>query len=261
MTTNNNIAQQDIDDDEKCCVICGIGEGVDYESKKCNKCQKSEKDEILFKQPECSHLVDCPICCLPFPLDAENNTLQPPALTEEEHRRFILKRTEANDPVAIYQMACYLSTEDSDTKGAFEYWTRAAELGDIDAHCALSVLYQYGEFVEKDESKQEHHLETAAIGGHVQARYKLACLEGNRGRYERAAKHWVIASKLGCDRSLDRLKDSFKNGFISKDDFAAALRGHQAATDAMKSPKREAARAVKAATAARLEKISSTKST
>mmetsp|Transcript_18729 Transcript_18729/g.30680 ORF Transcript_18729/g.30680 Transcript_18729/m.30680 type:complete len:257 (-) Transcript_18729:147-917(-) len=247
--------------------------------------------KILFKQPECSHLGDCPICCLPFPLDAENNALyscfgkvicegcdvancfhgnleklcpfcrQPPALTEEEHRRFILKRTEANDPVAIYQMGCYLSTEDSDTKGAFEYWTRAAELGDIDAHCALSVLYQYGEFVEKDESKQEHHLETAAIGGHVQARYKLACLEGNRGRYERAAKHWVIASKLGCDRSLDRLKDSFKNGFISKDDFAAALRGHQAATDAMKSPKREAARAVKAATAARLEKISSTKST
>ena len=27
------------------------------------------RDELLFKQPESSHLGDCPICCLPLPLD------------------------------------------------------------------------------------------------------------------------------------------------------------------------------------------------
>ena len=33
----------------------------------------------------------------------------------------------------------------------------------------------------------------------------------------------------------------YKDGHVSKDDFAAALRGHQAAEDATKSPQRKAA--------------------
>ena len=34
---------------------------------------------------------------------------------------------------------------------------------------------------------------------------------------------------------------AFKEGHVSKDDLAAALRAHQAAVDATKSPQREAA--------------------
>ena len=36
-----------------------------------------------------------------------------------------------------------------------------------------------------------------------------------------------------------------KRGFVKKEDFAAALRGHQAAVDATKSPQRQAAEAAK----------------
>eukprot|EP00986_Skeletonema_menzelii_P011570 scaffold6007_cov73-Skeletonema_menzelii.AAC.2 len=43
------------------------------------------------------------------------------------------------------------------------------------------------------------------------------------------------------DKSLDSVKIFYKAGQVSKDDFAAALRGHQAAVDATKSPQREAA--------------------
>ena len=32
-------------------------------------------DEILFKQPECSYLGDCPICCLPLPIDMTKSSM------------------------------------------------------------------------------------------------------------------------------------------------------------------------------------------
>jgi hypothetical protein len=54
-------------------------------------------------------------------------------------------------------------------------------------------------------------------------------------------KHFIIAANLGHDDSLDTLKKFFRMGIVSKQDFAAALRGHQAAVDATKSPQREVA--------------------
>jgi hypothetical protein len=49
-------------------------------------------------------------------------------------------------------------------------------------------------------------------------------------------KHFIIAVKLGVDRSLVMVKDGFMRGLISKEDYASALRGHRAAVDATKSP-------------------------
>jgi hypothetical protein len=42
---------------------------------KCEERAAELRDEILFRQPEGSHLGvgDCPICCLPFPLDPKNH--------------------------------------------------------------------------------------------------------------------------------------------------------------------------------------------
>ena len=31
------------------------------------------RDEILFKQPESTHFEDCPICCLPVPIDQKKS--------------------------------------------------------------------------------------------------------------------------------------------------------------------------------------------
>jgi len=54
-------------------------------------------------------------------------------------------------------------------------------------------------------------------------------------------KHWIIAATQGDDDSINNLIFAFKQGHVSKDDLAAALRAHQAAVDATKSPQREAA--------------------
>jgi TPR repeat protein len=102
-------------------------------------------------------------------------------------------------------------------------------------------LYREGEGVEKDLKKEMYHMEEAAIGGHPDARFNLGNHEGRNGRVERAVKHWVIAAKLGHDKALDEVKQGFAHGFVSKENYEAALRGHQAAVDATKSEQRDVA--------------------
>ena len=152
----------------------------------------------------------------------------------------MMERVRANDPAALSQMGADRRNEgDYDT--ALEYLAKAADLGDLDAHYELSVMYGDGEGVEKDEEKKVYHLEEAAIGGHPNARYNLGANEWNNGRYDRAMKHYIIAANLGQNEALDRVKQGFVDGIVNKEDYAAALRGHQAAVDATKSEQRDAA--------------------
>jgi len=250
--------------------------------KECKKRAAELRDEILFKQPESSDLGDCPICCLPLSLDRNlsilneccgklvcvgcdyanlkrefQGRLQPKCLfcrqpmkknvEERERNTRMMKRVEANDPVAIYEMGVF-RYEEGDYEGAFEYLTKGAELGDAGAHYLLSIMYDIGHGVEEDENKRVHHLEEAAIGGHPDARHNLSSFELRNGRMDRAVKHAIIAANLGHDISLGFLKSAYKvgglvGGLISKDDFAATLRAHQAAVDATKSAQREEAEA------------------
>ncbi len=160
--------------------------------------------------------------------------------TGEEMNKNYKKRLKANDPVALCLMGMKCVREE-DYEGAIEYYTKAAELGDMDAHYQLSLLYRNGKGVEKDEKKSVYHAEVAAIGGHPIARYNLGCYEGNNGMHDRATKHFIIAAKLGYDDALESVKKSFRLGLASKEDFEAALRGHQAAVDATKSERRDTA--------------------
>ena len=255
---------------------CGVKCQRDHWPKHKRECKKRAaelKDEILFRQPESNHYGDCPICCLPLPLDAQESTMYSccskyiclacshanikrefegrlerkcpfcrTALhkTDEESKERLMKRVDANDPVAMREIGLERYHK-GDYMAALEYSAKAAALGDADAHFHLSTLYLFGLGVEKDEKKQKHHLEQAAIGGHPGARHNLALLEGRNCQHNRAAKHWIIAAKLGCDESLEAVKNLCKDGCVSKEDFAATLRGHHAAIEATKSPQREAA--------------------
>ena len=62
---------------------------------------------------------------------------------------------------------------------------------------------------------------------------------------DKAVKHFIIAVNLGLDESIKTLKEFYAKGVVSKEDFAAALRAHQAAVDATKSPQRDAAEAAR----------------
>ena len=155
-----------------------------------------------------------------------------------------MKRVVANDPVAMNQMGGYYS-EQGDYMKAFEYWSKAAALGNMNAHLNLSIMYARGDGVEKDKKKELFHLEEAAIGGVTDARHNLGSIEGINKRYDRAIKHYIIAANMGHDESLEALKENYATGIVTKEEFATALRGHKAAVDATKSPQRKEAEAAK----------------
>ena len=270
-------------DDIKLKILCTACKLVKYCSVECQKfhrkqhkraCKKRSaeiREDRLFKQPDESHLGECPICCLPLPLDVNKWRInsccckricmdcgyanycrereegleprcpycrEPLPKTQEESQKRFTRRVEVNDPIALCQLGEKRYNE-GDFEGAFEYFTNAAGSGDMDAHYNLSVLYCEGEGVEKDPKKEMYHMEEAAIGGHPEARFNLGNHERRNERIDRAYKHYIIAAKLGHDGALDAVKEGFMDGSVSKEDFEAALRGHQAAVDATKSEQRE----------------------
>ena len=288
------------------CANCNIPENNDIKLKTCTacksvrycsiKCQKVHRpkhkkfckkraaelhDEILFKRPESSEMGDCPICCLPIPLEVEKfrvmvccskvvclgcdyanqirqmkdnckNILCPfcrhrTPNTQAESDRSEMKRLEVNDPLALKRMG-WTQHEMGNFDTAFDCYTRAAKKGDADAHFHLSGMYWFGQSVEKDEKMKVHHLEQASILGHVKARYNLGIHEWNlwvnhkvEGSSRRAMKHFLISSGHGCDRSLNFIKTGYEHGMATKEEYAAALRAHKDAVDAMKSPQRDEA--------------------
>ena len=163
---------------------------------------------------------------------------EPLAKSMVEINKNIMKRIKKNDPAAMTQMGKTHQGEGDYGKAA-QYYEKAIELGDAAAHACLGCLYIEGKGVEEDEKKAIHHLKQAAICGHPQARWLLARHEMNNGRLDKAAKHFIIGANLGCDNSLKEVKQAFIEGIVSKDEYAAALRGYQAAVDATKSIARE----------------------
>jgi len=176
---------------------------------------------------EASLVPSCSFCRKPIPD------------TGDKADEMMMKRIEANDPVALRHEG-FLQYHKGDHQSAFQYFTKAAGLGDVQAHYHLSLLYGDGHGVEKDKQKEIYHLEEAAIGGHPDARFNLGCEEEESGNIERAVKHFIIVANQGHD-SIKALMEYFKKGFVSKEDLAAALRAHQAAVDATKSPQRDTA--------------------
>ena len=291
--------------DVMCCANCGKAGVDDIKLKNCTacklvkycsvECQKNHwkqhkkackkraaeiREDRLFRQPEGTHLGECPICCLPLPLHESEKKMNPQCpintccskricggcahanylhereqglehkcpycrepvfKTDEEQESDIKKRIKANDPVALCEMGSKYYVE-GDHEGAVRYFKKAAGLGDIEAHFLLSGFYDRGEGVEKDMKKYVYHLEEAAIGGHPKARHNLGCKEVMESeRMDRALKHFIIAAKLGHENALECVKGYFEVGAINKEVYEAALRGHQAAVDATKSTQREEA--------------------
>jgi tetratricopeptide (TPR) repeat protein len=242
----------------------------------CKKRLTDLRDRDLFTQPDISYLGECPICCLPLSLDVTKSTLmgccskiicigcnyadvkrelgqglewhkcafcrEPVPNSQEEHSKRIMKRVKKNDPVAMTYIGKMYNKE-GDYGKALEYFTNAAELGEVDARFGLGILYRNGNGAEKDEKKAVCHFEQAAIDGHPLARVLLGNYEMNNCRFERAAKHFIIAANLGSEESLKLIKFLFVQGIVSKEEHAGALRGYQSAVNETKSAEREKAEA------------------
>ena len=242
--------------------------------RRCEECVAGGNQLVLMTKGRArSEEDECPICNLLLPVDAGQSSFHPccmklvcdgcilaarkrgmddcpfcrtPTPDDSQVLAMIQKRVNAGDPVAI----CNLGNKyhygqfglKKDVAKAVELYERAAELGVKDAHYALGFLYDEGMDVEKDTVKATRHWEAAAMSGEVHARHNLGNEEGRAGNYDIAFQHWMIAGKLGHEKSLNKVKRMFMDRLATKADYAGALRGHQSAVEEMRSPDRDEAK-------------------
>lgn len=127
-----------------------------------------------------------------------------------------------------------------DTGKAMELFHQAAQRGSVPSHALLGTIYTKGENgVERCEEKSNYHELHAAIGGHLICRNNIAFTDIQNGYTDRAMKHLLIAASDGYKPALQSVKKCYTLNLVSKEDFANALRAHQATLDAFSSRERE----------------------
>ena len=190
--------------------------------------------EYAMSESGAKHL--CPFCRTPgfIPVDDDDDN-------DEIKRINILMEKENVD--AFNQLAGFYDRGDNglqqDRAKANELWLKAGELGCAEAYYNLGVAYENGDGVEIDEKKATQYYELAAMNGSVSARNNLGCSEAQAGNYKRAYKHLLISAKAGDDESLDTVKQGYKNGYVTKEEYANTLQQYQKSQDEMKSDARD----------------------
>ena len=249
--------------------------------KECKKRAKELHDELLFKQPPQLD-EDCPICFLRMPSinlvhmymaccgkvicsgcvhanrrltavkSGEGASLcpfcrAPTPTSEKKVIELYKKHMELNDIVAIRSMGCFYANgqyglPQSQAK-ALELWHRAGELGDAISYYNVGCAYAKGNGLERDKKKAIHYFELAAMRGSVRARNNLGVFEFQSDNFDRALKHYMIAIKGGNKKSLESIKQLYKVGHATKDEYTNALRAYQTYLDEVKSQQRDEAAA------------------
>ena len=173
----------------------------------------------------------CPFCRTPTPT------------SDKEIIERLKKRMELEDTYAFAMIGSYYSNGlyglPQDSVKALECWHKAGKFG----YTNLGTAYSNGEGVDRDEKMASHYFELAAMEGNVMARYNLGVIEKNAGNYDRALKHYMIAVRGGCTRSVKTIQQMYTNGLATKDRYANALRSHQAYLNEIKSDQRDKAAA------------------
>ena len=177
----------------------------------------------------------CPFCRTPVPAD------------DASQLAMMKKRVDKVDAEAITLLGDEYYHGDllglaKDVPQAIELWTEAAELGSLDAHNQLGIVYYTGDGIEEDKTRGTHHWQQAAMEGHVESRDYLGFVESKNKNYDLAVQHWMIAAKMGHEKSLNNIKSMFKEGHATKAQYAEALLGYRDASEEMKSPQREEAK-------------------
>eukprot|EP00956_Cyclotella_meneghiniana_P031631 scaffold83626_cov28-Cyclotella_meneghiniana.AAC.2 len=149
------------------------------------------------------------------------------------------------DPHAMLSMAMFPREGQNgllvDQSKAFELLQRACELGSAGAHCNLGIMYRNGEGVERNTKKAVHHWQIAAMTGSMFARHNLGIVEAGNGNIQRSLKHFMIAARCGYQESLDNVKQGFRDGFVTKEEFEKTLRDYQAVYEETRSEQRDRA--------------------
>eukprot|EP00956_Cyclotella_meneghiniana_P037002 scaffold133629_cov23-Cyclotella_meneghiniana.AAC.1 len=253
-----------------CGVECQVAHRPAHK-KACTEKAKELFDEKLYAQPPMKD--ECPICMIPLPCHEDEctymsccgkiicigcryclpheycpfcNTAAPHS--HEESIKRLSERIENYDPHAMVVLSSFHRNGwhglPVDQSKAIELLQRACELGSAAGHCHLGSTYRLGNGAEIDMKKAVHNFQIAAMMGNMSARKLLGCIELENGNLQHGMKHLMIAANSGLKVALDVIKQGFKRGLVTKEEFEKTLRGYQDALEETKSEQRDRAAAI-----------------
>ena len=196
----------------------------------CLGCIHAMAMEDIKKGKKKEEIDMCPFC----------RTLRPSS--DEEGIERLKRQMEKGNADAIYNFAVYYARGTNgmpqDWVKANELYLKAGEFGCSMAYHNLGNSYAIGRGVEVDNEKAKHYIELAAMMGYVRARHYLGCVEEGAGNHQRAYKHFIISARAGDNESLDKVKQGFRSGYVTKDEFESTLRAYHEIQTEMKSDMR-----------------------
>ena len=171
------------------------------------------------------------------------HSVEHPASSDEESIQRVKKLMEKGNTKAFYTLGgCYETGFGGllqDYQKAHKLYLKAGELGCAEAYYNLACLYSNGMGVEVDKNKAKYYYELAAMNGCIQARRQLGGIETQNGNVTRGMKHFLIAARAGSKVSLDGVREGFKAGRVTKDEYEEALLAYHKRQNEMKSDVRD----------------------
>ena len=180
----------------------------------------------------------CPFC-------REDGRESTPAKEEYELKR-IMKQAETGEHddmgrIGEYYFDGQMGLKQDKAEG-LKWYHRAVEAGSGRAAFSVGMCYYEGDGVDKDDDKALEYLQKAAELDFIPAFYVIGSFNMNIGEVEKGMLNYRKAAMCGyCDDWLfDLLREGFKDGYITKDEYAYTLRENQKACNEMKSDGRDA---------------------
>ena len=191
----------------------------------CNGCL-TRSEECIDDGGELLHLHLCPLC------------KAPPASSEEEEVNRITALTTCDNAEAYNHLAHSYASGGlglpQDWSKATELYLQAGELGCAEAYYNLGIASKLGRGIERDSKMSMHYYKLAAIHGDVEARYHLGILEGKASNFYLSFMHHKIAAGAGHEKALDKVKQGFVGGIVTKEEYEWSLHGYQKRQDEIK---------------------------
>ena len=122
-----------------------------------------------------------------------------------------------------------------------KWFHRALEAGCGNAAYDLGLCYYHGDGVDKDVDEALQCFQKAAELGYVHAFVTIGTMVMEKGEIEEGMLNYrkAVMCGLSDDILFKTLRDGFKCGYITKDEYAFTLRENQKACNEMKSEARE----------------------
>lgn len=181
-------------------------------------------------------------------IDTMRARICPFCRTEEINNNTIekdVKLAKAGNHNAIYRIGSYNFHGEKflqqDKEEGIKWWRRAAEAGSPWASHNLGVCYMDGEVVGKDVGRALEYFQKSAELGAPQAFVGIGTVLMEKDAVKEAYLNHRKAVICGYSdkRVFDLLRKGYKDGFLTKEEYAYTLREHQKASDEMKSESRE----------------------